>query len=107
MFVLRARLARSSGQVEPAAPASEMDYLDEGPPEVDDNEPELPPTNPLLSRPVKIRGRLSRRWTHNEQLMIRCCGIILSRATFFGSEALTSVKVSFLFSVSSLSADIV
>ncbi|KAJ7075798.1 hypothetical protein B0H15DRAFT_791429, partial [Mycena belliarum] len=41
---------------------------------------------------VKIRGRLSRRWTHNEQLMVRCCSIILSRATFFGSEAITSVK---------------
>lgn len=106
MFVLRARLARSSGQVEPAAPTSEMDYLDEGPLEDDGNEPELPPTNPSVSQPVKIRGRLSRRWTHNEQLMIRCCGIILSRATFFGSEALTSVKVSFFFSMTSLSTEI-
>ncbi|KAJ7509683.1 hypothetical protein B0H11DRAFT_1702569, partial [Mycena galericulata] len=42
--------------------------------------------------PPKIRGRLSRRWTHNEQLMVRCCGIIISRATFFGSEAVSSVK---------------
>ncbi|KAJ7151061.1 hypothetical protein C8R46DRAFT_914205 [Mycena filopes] len=65
MFVLRARQARTSGEPEPQAPTS---------------------------NPIKVRGRLSRRWTHNEQLIVRCCGIILSRATFFGSEAITSVK---------------
>ncbi|KAJ7134925.1 hypothetical protein C8R43DRAFT_1072732 [Mycena crocata] len=64
MFRLRARLARTNGETEPQIPTA----------------------------PVKIRGRLSRRWTHNEQLMVRCCGVILSRATFFGSEAITSVK---------------
>ncbi|KAJ7716995.1 hypothetical protein B0H16DRAFT_1612272 [Mycena metata] len=86
MFMLRARQARLSGQPEPVAPVSNMDYLDHGPPEDnDDSEGSAP-------GPVKVRGRLSRRWTHNEQLMVRCCGIIISRATFFGSEAITSVK---------------
>ncbi|KAJ7121167.1 hypothetical protein C8R44DRAFT_622980 [Mycena epipterygia] len=66
MFTLRARLARTRGEAQPNAPASDLDYLDQ------------------------IRGRLSRRWTHNEQLMVRCCGVIISRATFFGSEAITA-----------------
>lgn len=93
MFVLRARQARNTGQAEPRPPTSDMDYLDEVPEEEDQDPPTAPtPSNDL----VKIRGRLSRRWTHNEQLIVRCCGIILSRATFFGSEAITSVKVRFL-----------
>ncbi|KAJ6449704.1 hypothetical protein C8R47DRAFT_999114 [Mycena vitilis] len=83
MFLLRARQARDNGQTEPQVPASDIGYLDEGPPEVEDTP---------AAKQVKIRGRLSRRWTHNEQLMVRCCGVILSRATFFGSEAITSVK---------------
>jgi hypothetical protein len=40
------------------------------------------------------KATLSRRWTHNEQLFVWCCGIIASRATFYGSEAISSVKVS-------------
>ncbi|KAJ6577694.1 hypothetical protein B0H19DRAFT_931792 [Mycena capillaripes] len=91
MFLLRARQARDNGQIEPRAPASDMDYLDEGPPEDEDDEIDSSGVGSSI-RPVKIRGRLSRRWTHNEQLLVRCCGIILSRATFFGSEAITSVK---------------
>ncbi|KAJ7238239.1 hypothetical protein C8J57DRAFT_1087014, partial [Mycena rebaudengoi] len=39
-----------------------------------------------------VKGRTSRSWTHNEQLFVRCCGVILSRATFFGAEGITSVK---------------
>jgi hypothetical protein len=46
------------------------------------------------SRPEGPRGRMSRRWTHNEQLFVFCCGIIVSRATFFGSEGVSGVKVS-------------
>jgi hypothetical protein len=37
---------------------------------------------------------LSRSWTHNEQLMVCACGIILARKTFFKSESVTKVKVS-------------
>ncbi|KAI0049302.1 hypothetical protein FA95DRAFT_1489519 [Auriscalpium vulgare] len=39
-----------------------------------------------------VKGRLLRRWTHNEQLFVRCCGVIISRATFFGSEGISGVK---------------
>ncbi|KAI0714670.1 hypothetical protein C8Q76DRAFT_727675 [Earliella scabrosa] len=33
------------------------------------------------------KTRLTRRWTHNEQLLFRCCGVITSRATFFEAES--------------------
>jgi len=42
---------------------------------------------------LPIKGRLSRRWTHNKQLFVRCCDVITSRATFFGSEGVSGVKV--------------
>jgi len=86
MFTLQARQARHRGE-ELAAPTSEMDYLDEAP---EDNEENLPAPGSSSILPIKIRGRLGRRWTHNEQLMVKCCGIIASRATFFGSESITS-----------------
>lgn len=47
-----------------------------------------------VSSMPKVSGRLSRRWTHNEQLYVRCCGVITSRATLYGAEALTGVAVS-------------
>lgn len=34
-----------------------------------------------------------RRRTHNEQLVIRPCGIIIARATFYGAEAISNVLV--------------
>ncbi|KAJ6460784.1 hypothetical protein DFH09DRAFT_959664, partial [Mycena vulgaris] len=46
-----------------------------------------------------VKGRTSRRWTHNEQLFVRCCGIIISRATFFGSEGVSGHKVNICLSV--------
>lgn len=39
------------------------------------------------------KGVFSRRWTHNEQLMVRPCGVIIGRATFYSSESLSGVKV--------------
>lgn len=45
------------------------------------------------STPSRISGKLTRTWTHNEQLFVWCCGIIASRATLFGAESVSSVKV--------------
>jgi hypothetical protein len=42
---------------------------------------------------VKRRARFGRRWTHNEELCVASCGVIIGRATFFGSEAPNGVKV--------------
>jgi len=41
-----------------------------------------------------IRARFGRRRTHDEQLCVASCGIILGRATFYGSEAPNGVRVS-------------
>lgn len=46
------------------------------------------------NRIESFKGRIYRRWTHNEQLFVCCCGIIKSRATFFGSEGPLGVIVS-------------
>lgn len=42
---------------------------------------------------LEMKGRTYRRWTHNEQLYVCCCGVIKARATFFGSEGVLGVIV--------------
>ncbi len=42
----------------------------------------------------KVIARFGRRQTHNEQLMVRPCGMIIARATFFGSETVPQTVVS-------------
>ncbi|KAF7304404.1 hypothetical protein HMN09_00842500 [Mycena chlorophos] len=37
----------------------------------------------------KIRALFGRRKSHNEQIIVRPCGMIIARATFFGSETVT------------------
>ncbi|KZT63110.1 hypothetical protein DAEQUDRAFT_229694 [Daedalea quercina L-15889] len=37
---------------------------------------------------VRPRARFGRRRTHNEQLVVATCGVIVGRATFFGSEGI-------------------
>lgn len=41
-----------------------------------------------------LRARFGRRRTHNEELCVASCGVILGRATFYGSEAPNGVRVS-------------
>ncbi|KZP00080.1 hypothetical protein CALVIDRAFT_476434, partial [Calocera viscosa TUFC12733] len=45
----------------------------------------------MQKKAAKIKARFARRRTHNEQLVVRPCGIILARGTFYGAEALGSV----------------
>ncbi|KAK7026535.1 hypothetical protein R3P38DRAFT_2527960 [Favolaschia claudopus] len=40
----------------------------------------------------KLKLQLTRNWTHNEQLFVLSCGVIISRSTFFYSEGVASVK---------------
>jgi hypothetical protein len=47
----------------------------------------------------KIKAQFGRRRTHNEQTLVRPCGIIFARATFFGAEAVSN----FLVSISTVS----
>lgn len=46
----------------------------------------------------KSKAVFHRTWTHNEQLAVRPCGIIVSRATFYQAEAISGVKVQFVLS---------
>jgi len=41
-----------------------------------------------------LRARFGRCHTHNEELCVASCGVILGRATFYGSEAPNGVRVS-------------
>lgn len=54
-------------------------------------EVETSPSKP--KKPPKLQGVFNRKWTHNEQLMVRPCGIVIGRATFYRSESVTGVKV--------------
>jgi hypothetical protein len=49
-----------------------------------------PATNP---KPKKIRAQFGRKRTHNEQIIVCPCGIILARETFYGTEGVASVVV--------------
>ncbi|KIM42532.1 hypothetical protein M413DRAFT_408395 [Hebeloma cylindrosporum] len=40
----------------------------------------------------RLQAYFGRRRAHNQQLIMRPCGIILSRATFYGSEAVSAVN---------------
>lgn len=44
----------------------------------------------------KAFARFGRRRTHNEELCVASCGVILGRATFYGAEGPNSVRVSTL-----------
>lgn len=41
--------------------------------------------------PRRLRAQFARKRTHNEQIIVAPCGIILARATFYGAEAVSSV----------------
>ena len=45
----------------------------------------------------KFKAQFARRRTHNEQTLVRPCGVIVARATFFGAEAISNVLVSDIF----------
>jgi hypothetical protein len=41
----------------------------------------------------RLKAQLGRRRTHNEQTLVRPCGIIFARATFYGAEAVSNFLV--------------
>jgi hypothetical protein len=54
-----------------------------------------PPAHPHgpVTGNKRIRAQFARKRTHNEQLIVAPCGVIIARTTFFGSEAVSSVAV--------------
>lgn len=76
--------------------AAEVDFLldDDGKvvnEEVSEACPDKPPTGNR-----RIRAQFGRRRTHNEQIIVAPCGVIIACATFYGAEALHTVAVSAL-----------
>lgn len=47
----------------------------------------------LNPKPRKLRAQFGRRRTHNEELFVAPCGMILARETFFHAEGVASVIV--------------
>lgn len=48
----------------------------------------------------RIRAQFGQKRTHNEQIIVAPCGMILARETFYGAEAVSSVVVSPLYFIS-------
>ncbi|KAJ7578705.1 hypothetical protein C8J56DRAFT_1060151 [Mycena floridula] len=66
---------------------------DEERPEADTEETLVPETSPKgPNAEAGPKGRMARLWTHNEELVVLCCGLILARATFYNSEGLAAVR---------------
>jgi hypothetical protein len=42
----------------------------------------------------KVRAQFGRRRTHNEQIIVTPCGMIIARETFYGAEGVATVVVS-------------
>ncbi|KAJ7051020.1 hypothetical protein C8F01DRAFT_1343341 [Mycena amicta] len=83
MFQLRTKVARSG--VSNPENVFEAEITAEEYEEMDIPVGDCPATkNPEGNR--KIRALFGRRKTHNEQIIVRPCGVIVARATFFGSE---------------------
>ncbi|OJT02627.1 hypothetical protein TRAPUB_6808 [Trametes pubescens] len=86
MFTLRARLQR-------AQVAHPTDAINPNTPINEEIEADIP--GPCPEKPAegnqRVRARFGRRRTHNEQLIVRPCGIITSRETFYGSESIPQV----------------
>ncbi|KAJ7210572.1 hypothetical protein B0H12DRAFT_1278150 [Mycena haematopus] len=72
------------------------DGVGEGPGADADEDIEIDAAGICDGKPEKgnrtVRARFGRKRTHNEQLCVGSCGVILGRATFYGSEAPNGVR---------------
>lgn len=98
LFRLKARLQARSTAVAIRTQDSEEtadDLLDH--PDAAVEFEELLPSNAHPKTPAKakstLKASLTRRWTHNEQLIVRCCGVIVACATFYDAESVSNALV--------------
>lgn len=89
MFTLRSRLQRAkvahpTDAVDPTAPQDE---------DLEEEDELTCPDKTELGNESNVRARFGRRRTHNEQLIVRPCGVITARETFYGSETVPQVVV--------------
>jgi hypothetical protein len=61
--------------------------------------PEPCPPKPAAGNRV-LKAQFGRRRTHNEQTLVRPCGIIFARATMFGTEAVSNFLVCVILIIS-------
>ena len=60
---------------------------------IDEGEVDLELKNNPAQKPQKIRAQFGRKRTHNEEVIVAPCGVIIARETFFGAEGVASVVV--------------
>jgi hypothetical protein len=85
----RARVAHPSDAI--AQDINVADLID-----ADEEEEDLEITgqdSTVKKAPKRIRVRLGRKRTHNEQIIVAPCGMIIARETFYGAEGIGSVIV--------------
>ncbi|KAA1475663.1 hypothetical protein DENSPDRAFT_826307 [Dentipellis sp. KUC8613] len=95
LFILRRRLERlrmsaSAGDEEGIEDGLQEVGADGIPRDVDENDQCTEKPDGGNTQP---KARFGRRRTHNEQLVVATCGVILGRATMFGSEGLDGTRV--------------
>ena len=62
--------------------------------DIDDEVEDLDVDNSQQTKKARIRAQFGRKRTHNEQLIVSPCGMIIARETFYGAEGVGSVIVS-------------
>jgi len=88
--VLRNRLARAEAYSIGSTFVEEADEEGEEDEEEESASNEEPQKNETKTK-AKAKAQFGRRRTHNEQLVVRPCGVIIGRATFYGAESLSAV----------------
>lgn len=91
-------LNTSSATLRPQQPSmSDVEEVYEGPGADEDEDVEVDVNGICDGKPDTgnrtAKARFGRKRTHNEQLCVGSCGVILGRATFYGSEAPNGVRV--------------
>jgi hypothetical protein len=84
----RARVSHPNNTVAEDQPTSEIANADDA-----EEEFEIPQHHlaTATGNPKKLRAQFGRRRTHNEQIIVAPCGIIIARETFYGAEGVASV----------------
>lgn len=91
-FQLRQRLERQRV----ALPSNSLGSLDKNTTELDDDDDGDDNCDEKSDKGNnKLRAQWARRKTHNEQLIVRTCGVVIARQTFYGSEVMRNVKVGY------------
>ncbi|KDQ11488.1 hypothetical protein BOTBODRAFT_35366 [Botryobasidium botryosum FD-172 SS1] len=96
LFVLRNRLEAARAftssldtmPVDPVTLAEECSTI-EG---ADNDNADMSSSDPEVKMGKRLRAQFARKRTSNEQLIMRPCGVIVSRTTCFGSEAISAVE---------------